>query len=170
LPNGFPSEIIETICRISSSRNGQAVVDVAGVLLLSALKASPFLVKANQSEISKTFGIDVAGTHDLKRLLETTISMGAQNAVLTFGRDGWIACVDGKYLQCRIDANSDGFDIGAGDAMMAGLLFGLEAGDSWTDILQFATRVAAASTYCRSAGEIIVEKIYNSPPCLIQPF
>ncbi|MBI3699114.1 MAG: hypothetical protein HY242_01535 [Afipia sp.] len=168
LPAGFTPTLTETICQISLNRNSRTVVDVAGAPLLSALNLSPFLVKVNSFEICKTIGIDFTAMPDPNRLVEATIARGAQNAIVTLGRAGWIACVDGAYFCCSIDANTDGFDIGAGDAMTAGLLHGLQRGYSWAETLKFATRVAAASTYCRSAGEISFERVHSLPDCRIQ--
>ncbi len=94
--------------------------------------------------------------------------MGAQNVILTLGRAGWVACIEGNLLKGVIDANPNGFDIGAGDAMMAGLALGLTREYSWSDTLTFATRVAAASTYCKVSGEIVLDEVYNSPACQIE--
>ncbi len=168
LPHGFSASFVETICQIASYRNARIIVDVSGQPLLSALRAKPFLVKGNRTEISSTFGAGKTGTIDARHLLEIVVSAGAQNALVTSGREGWIAFVDGHYLRGAIEPNPKGFDIGAGDAMTAGILHYLNAGYSLVETLQFATKVAAASTFCRSSGEVDEDKIYAFPPCLIE--
>jgi len=170
LPKGFSCSVTEEICKLVKNRSCRAIVDVAGASLLSALKASPFLVKGNLSEFSKSMSQDITDSIAPERLLEILRTNGAQNAIITLGKYGWTAFIDGVRLRCRIDANLDGFDIGAGDAMTAALAHGLSMGYCWQETLQFATKVASASTYCRSSGEVAVEKIESAPPCSIDTY
>jgi len=165
LPKGFSSAFSELVCKKIAQLNGRAMMDVSGDSLLSALRANPFLVKINQQE---ALGIMV-GAHSpsVRQLLDLLISKGAENVLITLGREGWVAYIDGKYLRCNISANESGFDIGAGDAMMAGLLHYLHAGFGWSDTLEYATRLAAASTYCRSSGELLSDRVQQSPSCSI---
>jgi tagatose 6-phosphate kinase len=170
LPKGFSYSVTEAICQLVKNQSCRAIVDVAGGSLLSALKASPFLVKGNLSEFCKSMGQDTSDSLAPQRLLEMLRASGAENAIITLGKYGWVAHIEGVRLKCQIDANLEGFDIGAGDAMTAGLAHALNVGYRWKEALQFATKVAAASTYCQSAGEVAVEKIGSAPACNIETY
>jgi fructose-1-phosphate kinase PfkB-like protein len=101
-------------------------------------------------------------------LLANVLSKGAANAVITDGRRGWNACIEGRFLKCSIEPNLRGFDVGAGDAMLAGLARGLSNGLSMDDTLHFATRLAAASTFIRGAGDVLLEEVDRPHGCLIE--
>lgn len=164
--NGFSKTFLEVLCQQAARQHNRVIVDVAGEALMSALRGNPFLVKVNREEASEVVG-EYFDIYDAKRLLDLIILRGAQNVLVTLGRDGWVGYVDGNYLKCSISPNQNGYDIGAGDAMMAGILHYLRSDYRWNDTLEYATKIAAVSSYAPSSGEIDLAKLHQSPPCSI---
>jgi len=144
------------ICDLCTRRRAVALVDVSTPLLEAALNGSPFVVKVNLKEITSLF----RGVDNYRDLLFAAASRGAQNVIVTLGRDGWVAKIGERYLRGRMEPNPNGFDVGAGDAMMAGLANALDRGLPLVESLQFATKVAAASTYCGTSGDIVLDKVH----------
>lgn len=166
LPGGFSADLIASICRLCRDRRARVLVDASGAPLAAALRSEPYLIKVNQSEIYSAFD----KTTDLRTILASVTAQGVRNVIVTLGRKGWVANIAGEYLQAVIEPNPDGFDIGAGDAMMAALAHALSNGSHLAESMEFATKIAAASTYCRSAGEVVLDSDLNRGPLVIRPW
>jgi fructose-1-phosphate kinase PfkB-like protein len=142
-------------------------LDAAGPALSEALPARPYLVKINREEALSLTDTPNEGASPTE-LLANVLSKGASNAIITNGRRGWNACIGGRFLKCSIEPNVRGFDVGAGDAMLAGLACGLSNGLTMDDTLHFASRLAAASTFIRGAGDVLLEEVDRPRGCLIE--
>ena len=162
LPAGFSDSFYGNICKSAMQTNARTIVDVSGAALLNALQCGVFLTKINIDEAECTFGMKLATEIDLKEALDELVERGSKNAILTRGRVGWVANIEGQYFRCDISPNDRGYDIGAGDAMMAGLMYGLSMEMEWKMLLAYATKVAESSTYRKSAGEVSKEALKNT--------
>lgn len=141
LPPGVPSDAYAQLTRIAHAAQLPSLVDAAGDALRDALPAGPELVKPNEHEAAPHEGVD------------GLLRAGARNAVVSRGADGLTAAVGGRRYEVSLDAPVAGNPTGAGDALAAGLAYGLRGRDpDWPDVLREATALAAASVAVPYAG------------------
>lgn len=107
--------------------------------------------------LPRTVAREIAGTDELKPMLEKLIALGARRAAVTMGAEG-TAGLDGAGELCRVEAIPPENIVdttGAGDAFHAGFLFADISGAGFEDALRFGAEVA--SVKCTHAGP-------SSPP------
>lgn len=149
LPDGMPPEMLaEWICTLAR-RDVRVFLDADGETLRQGVKASPYLVKPNEAELSGLLGEALNTPEEIcggaRRVMTETgvrfvaVSMGADGALFASGSRVY----RGEGLQ--VNALST---VGAGDAMMAALAWGLDAGMPELDVCRRALAVSAACVTC----------------------
>lgn len=130
------------------SINYQVVVDTSGAALKIALENNAYMVKPNQSELEQ-----------LGLTPKEIFQQFGTRVLHSKGADGLEYVVEeGRFLQTssKIELVNP---VGAGDATLAGFLFGLERGRSIQDSLRFASACGAAACLEPVAGVIKLENI-----------
>jgi tagatose 6-phosphate kinase len=82
---------------------------------------------------------------------------GAQAVVVSLGEDGLLAVTGGGAWRARPRVVARGNPTGAGDAVVAGLAFGLAEGRGWPDRLRQAAALGAATAAAPVAGEFSLD-------------
>lgn len=129
-------------------------VSVSKCLRLKPLLGNLFTLKVNTLEAQALTGIAVQGIDTALDAARALCHAGVQRVVLTLGNRGAVWCAPGQqgHLPARSVAVAN--TTGAGDALLAGLVWGHLAG--WT--LERATRWAMA------CAEITVQSPYANAP------
>lgn len=144
LPPGCPKDFYKTIVEKTAGTDCRCVVDAEGEGLHAALSARPFLIKPNKREIEMETGYKVESVEDAKKaalwlidrgIARVAVSMGAQGALLTDGSETFFA----DPVRVRV-----GSTVGAGDAMVAGMVAGLTRGLSLSEVLRLGAACATA--------------------------
>ena len=143
MPSGVPADIYSRLC---SAWPGITVLDTDGEALRLALTGEkpPFLIKPNLFELTSCFGVELSTKESIaafcKQLIAEygvgviCVSMGADGAMLVTGADA--------YYVYAPEVKVRGVQ-GAGDAMVAGLVYGL--GLPAHELLRKATAAATAT-------------------------
>jgi len=107
--------------------------------------------------LPRAVAMEMAGTDELKPMLEKLVALGARRAAVTMGAEGSVG-LDGTGEMCRVEAVLPERIVdttGAGDAFHAGFLFADISGAGFEAALRFGAEVA--SVKCAHAGP-------SSPP------
>ena len=121
------------------------VFDSSRDALVAGLKAKPWLIKPNNKELEMWVGRKLSTLEDVKAAAMELVNDGIENVVISLGSKGalwvtknevWLA----KPPKCHVVST-----VGAGDSMVAGLMYGLMTNRSIKDTLVFASSVAALS-------------------------
>lgn len=144
LPSGFDTEDFDELLGHLTARHDKVAVDVSGQALKIALKHKLWLIKPNNDELSGVFGGDMTDLHNQRHAIAQIPSV--QNILVSMGDKGvhWF-CADGVYraIPPVMTVKST---VGAGDTMVAGMIFGLLNDEQTTakpQILRFATALSA---------------------------
>ena len=169
LPPGLPEDAYARLVAVARSHGVVSVVDGARDALAAALPAGPDLVTPNLDEAEGLVTgraveavaagatleviVDRAGTA-ARMLLER----GARRALVTAGEHG-AAYADGTGT-CWIDAPDATVanPIGAGDALVAGVLISLERDVGWDAAVRHGIAVASAAVEHPVAGRVDPER------------
>ena len=142
LPPGVSAEIYAELIEMLQGAGAHVVLDASGAALKAGCAASPFMVKPNAFEAEQ-----VTGLSDPLAAAQALLASGVGNVVISQGGDGAILLNnDGTH---RVSAPSivEANPIGAGDAMVGGMVWALAEGKSLQEALQWgiASGTAAAS-------------------------
>lgn len=102
------------------------VLDVSGAALMAGLAARPFLVKPNRSELQAAMNRPLPTMADVHQAALELLEMGAQNVLVSLGGEGalWVSERGAMFtpaIPVRVQST-----VGAGDAMVGGVMTGLE--------------------------------------------
>ena len=143
LPDGCPPN---TYQRCMQALEGKKVVlDTAGEALLHGIKERPYLIKPNLPEMQAIMRKELRTLREIRDAAMFMIDYGAQNVVVSMGKTGAVFVNEKKTLfapALRVEARST---VGAGDAMIGGILTGLMRGANLTEAFKFGVAAGAAS-------------------------
>jgi 1-phosphofructokinase len=122
LPPGVDSSIYERLITTLKARGKRVVLDASGESLRPALGARPHLIKPNIHELGELLGAMPVGEREVVAAARSLIATGIEQVVVSMGKDG--ACfvtaeeaVVGRPPEVEVRST-----VGAGDAMVAGIV------------------------------------------------
>lgn len=145
LPPGASPEVYADVIRIVQSAGAHVLLDTSGAALAHGCAAAPLFAKPNAAEAAELTGQRVDSVEDALRaahhihglgVSRVVISLGAQGAVLSDGQSSWIA-----HPPRIVEKNP----VGAGDSMVAGLVWALAQAMPLPHALRWAVASGAAA-------------------------
>jgi 6-phosphofructokinase 2 len=123
------------------------IADTAGIALKTVLKTGAFLIKPNQNEFSQLFGSKTLTPNQIiaksKQMIQEgsveniLVSLGESGAVLVNGKGVW------QFTPPKLDIKST---VGAGDTMVAGIVYQMHHGKTIVDAVRFGIACGSATT------------------------
>ena len=154
LPPGCPQDYYRTLIHAVEGLGCRCVLDADGERLKFGLEARPFMIKPNRYELETMIGRPLDGITDIREAALRYIDMGVQVVSVSLGADGALITDGSETLFApRMNIEVKG-TVGAGDAMVAGLV----AGADWDLEQCFRMGVACASTRCITEGYKTIDK------------
>ncbi len=146
LPPGMPVEAYAIITRRAQAAGAAVLLDTSGAPLQAALAAGPRLLKPNQHELAELLhrpldelnAVVAAGRELLSR------APAPEWVVVSLGGEGALFLTREQSLHARPLPIAVTSTVGAGDAMVAGLVAARLEGRSLIETAQLATAFAAA--------------------------
>lgn len=146
LPPGWPAEIYAHLIDAVRRRSGRCLLDASGAALAAAIAAGPDIAKPNRDELAELVGhalpdvdaVVAAGRkllHDTPALRTLVVSMGGDGALFLNREEALLA------HPAEIEPVST---VGAGDAMVAGIVAATLERASLKAAAQLATAFSAA--------------------------
>lgn len=163
LPPGVPDNIYTILIPIIEEAGGHTILDTSGEALKKGCEARPFLVKPNLEEARQLTTSMCDSSASKEEIAQAILSMGPRNVIISLGKAGALMA-DGEEIRTVSSPEiAERNPIGAGDAMVAGLVWGLIQNKSLFESLQsgIACGAVAASqqgTYMGSY-EMILDAI-----------
>ena len=159
LPPRVPASFYRDTVRVLNAKEVRTVVDCDGQALKCALEAKPFLVKPNRAELESWVGQRLTCEQDVLVAARQMQAAGARLVLVSLGEDGALLLdEDGATYRAPALRGDVLQTVGAGDAMLAGFLYGYETpGASVTEALRWGTAAGAATVFygAEATGEDI---------------
>jgi fructose-1-phosphate kinase PfkB-like protein len=133
-PKGWWKKVIGDL----QKKEVSVLVDSRGALLREAVEAGADWIKCNLEEAEKTTGL-----MGIDRCIRNLIGDGATGAVVTLGKDGLVAEVNGSKFLIPAHKVKVKDPTGAGDVVTAALVYGETRGWTMEKALQIAAGVGA---------------------------
>lgn len=161
IPKGLPEtsykELIQEECK-----NTKAVLDADGELLVEGIKAGPFMIKPNLHELETAFHVTLSSTAEIirfcKELAQTyqisliIVSLGAKGALLITNEE----CYQADPVKVVVKST-----VGAGDSMIAGMLYGIEQGLTLKEAFGYATACGTLAVTKEGTQSFSLEEVTN---------
>jgi len=144
LPPGVPEDFYATTIAALKPSGARIILDTSGAPLAAALRGDvmPYAIKPNRAELEEFFGATLATQTDL---IAAGAKLRAQNiglVVISLGAEGALFIGD-QTLHASLPAIHATSTVGAGDAMVAGLIAALAANADLEATARLATAFAA---------------------------
>lgn len=145
LPQSASVDLHACIIERAQAAGVPSLIDAHSQWMLSALPASPYIIKLNIHEFCITFKQKCASIDDLIRAGSSARSKHhMQNLIITCGPDGILAFTEQGKFHAQPPRLTAINAAGAGDAASAALAWRLSEIPDWPDALRWAAAVSAA--------------------------
>ena len=148
IPKTMPVDIYERIMESLQDKGVKFIVDTTGESLLKVLKYKPFLIKPNNHELAEMFNVELNTTQDIIFYAEKLKEMGAQNVLISMGKDGaLLVSEDNQVLISSVAKGEVVNSVGAGDSMVAGFISGYLKSQNYEDALRLGAASGGATAF-----------------------
>lgn len=155
IPPSLSDNFYEEIMKQLSTKNVKIIVDARNNLLLNVLKYRPFLIKPNHHEISEIFNKEIKTIDELIFHGNKLKEMGAQNVLISMGRDGAILITESNEIyRSNIPKGTLKNSVGSGDSMVGGFITGYLKTNDYKEALKLGTASGSATAYSDDLAKI----------------
>ncbi len=162
MPKGIEKNFYYTLTTLIKDK--QVIIDASGETLSEAIKAKPFMVKPNRTELVQLLGFEPTDNSSLKNALIFLYEKGIALPFITLGKDGAAAYVDGEFLRFIPPSVTVKNAVGSGDSTVGGICTGLDMGLNFIDAIRLGMASGCANTQFNETGFVskeLVKKYYN---------
>lgn len=141
----IPKDIYKNLILIAKQKGAITVLDAEGELLLEGLKAKPDIIKPNNYELQKLLNINPDSEEEIINGARKLCEEGIGKILVSLGAQGAIYVTKDGVYHCeglRVPVKST---VGAGDSMVAALVYSTLKDYDDISTLKFANACGAAS-------------------------
>ena len=144
LPPGCPPGLYAELIARLRGRGARVLLDTSGLPLLLALQGDtpPNIIKPNLRELADWAGEPVETAEDALRIATRLAAKGVELIVVSMGAEGALFLFHSVALTARLRAEGVTSTVGAGDAMVAGLVAALSDAVGLEEIARLSTAFA----------------------------
>jgi 1-phosphofructokinase len=139
VPPGMPTEIYATIIQRLKAQGRSVALDTSGAALQAGAQAAPTIMKPNIDELEQLFNERFSTEDELAGAAQRLLTNGTQIVVISMGKQGAFFIDQQQTLIAQPPTVNVKSTVGAGDAMVAGLLAGLTQGLELSECARLAT-------------------------------
>lgn len=148
IPSCLDERLYENIMKRVEDRDIKVIVDATKNLLLNVLKYKPFLIKPNNHELAEMFNVELNSTEDVVFYARKLKEMGAQNVLISMGKDGALLVTENDEVFASSVAKGEVVNsVGAGDSMVAGFVAGYLKSNSYEEALRLGAASGGATAF-----------------------
>ena len=146
LPPGWPADTYAGLVRHAHALGARVLLDSSGAAFAQALAAGPEIIKPNRTELAEHLGRPLERAADVAAAARALIEShpGLRLVVVSMGEEGAFFVEADAMLLAHPLPVTPLSSVGAGDAMVAGIVAGQLAGLGLAEGAQLATAFAAA--------------------------
>ena len=123
IPSGLSPEIYSLLIEEIRRRGGRVALDTSGEPLRKAITLTPDIVKPNLAELEELTGRKLGDVHSVREAAVSLVGKGAGLVVVSMGAEGAIFVNKEMSLLARPPKVQVKSSVGAGDAMVSGIVY-----------------------------------------------
>jgi 6-phosphofructokinase 2 len=157
LPPGVPVTIYAALAKIAKAKKAKFIVDTSGAALKHAAEEGVYMLKPNLGELSYLAGKKEIQPSEVKNIAAGIIANGkCEVMVVSMGAAGAMLVTDEIAEVFTPPAVERKSTVGAGDSMVAGIVFYLSQGKNLLQAVQYGVACGTAATL--NAGTELCKK------------
>ncbi|MBR32491.1 MAG: phosphofructokinase [Spirochaetaceae bacterium] len=157
LPASMPSNTYAKVAEIASQAGARFILDTSGAAMREALEQPIFMIKPNLAELGGLVGRNELEGDQVERAIREVVERYAcQSVVVSLGPAGAYLFSDSQLKHIPAPIVKPRSTVGAGDSMVAGIVFGLSGGKTMEESLRLGVACGSAATL--SPGSELFEK------------
>ena len=164
IPKGINTDIYKTLTTRYKEKGVKVFLDADGTSLAEGLSAAPYLIKPNIDELSRLAGEKITDIRGILKTIKPLIQQGIEKIIVSMGAQGAVFIQKGRiFIASSIDVPVLS-TVGAGDSMVAALVYGEEKGLTEIQTYKLAIAMGAASVMCsgtQAPKAATVESLYH---------
>ncbi len=145
LPPGVAPLIYRDLASTLKAAGCRVILDTSGEPLRHAIHAAPYVVKPNVHELEALVGRALPTVDAVTDAAREMVAGGVETAVVSMGAEGAMFVRAGEAVLARPPRVKVGSTVGAGDAMVAGIVAGHLDGLALPDLARLATAFSVAA-------------------------
>ena len=147
LPPGVPPSIYGTLARIARANHAKFIVDASGEGLKYAVDEGVYLLKPNLTELASLSGTKTLNRqHAADIAKKLVLTKNCEIIVVSLGAEGALLVTRQETIRVSAPAVEVKSTVGAGDSMVAGIVYSLHKGENLRQALQFGVACGTAAT------------------------
>jgi 6-phosphofructokinase 2 len=148
LPPNVPTTIYASLAKIAKDKHAKFIVDTSGEALSKALNEGVYLVKPNAGELAVLAGKKGTLTVDEIKQISTELIANKKSevVVVSMGAEGAMLVTSNTAELVKPPPVVRKSTVGAGDSMVAGIVFSLAQNKSILEAIQFGVACGTAAT------------------------
>lgn len=164
VPPPLPPTVYAEVITLAKSLGAKTVLDADGPALAEGIKAQPYMVKPNRRELERLLGRGARKTDTVLQAVERIYACGVSLVVISQGVEGAIAASSEGEWHVAAPVAQAARGVGAGDAMVAGMVLALSRGDSIQDALRLGTAAGTATALTPGTELCHADDVYRILP------
>ena len=153
LPPGVPLDIYARISKIAKRKNRKLIVDSTEDALQPALEEGVYMIKPNIGELSRLAGKEELQSDEIEPAANDLINKGkCEIVVVSLGASGAMLVSKEQVFKIPAPAVKIKSTVGAGDSMVAGIIFFIAKEKSLYEALQYGVACGTAATLNNGTG------------------
>jgi 6-phosphofructokinase 2 len=150
LPPGVPVDFFARLATIAKKKNARLIADTSGEALKEVVAVGLFMIKPNQGELSSLYGEEDLSAESLVTAARSIIKdHGTEAIVISLGAEGAMLVTATEQVQVKPPAVTVQSTVGAGDSMVAGMVWALSQNWDWPAVLCYGVAAGTAATLNR---------------------
>ncbi|MDO3628240.1 1-phosphofructokinase family hexose kinase [Mucilaginibacter sp. BT774] len=147
VPPGLPDDIFKRLAFIAAKKKARLFVDTSGAALQQAVEAGVYMIKPNLKELASLAGTDSL-THDtaVEAAKKVIAKYKCQAIVVSMGGNGAALVTEQEIVEVPQPPVKVKSTVGAGDSLVAGVVYGLYQNYSLPDAARFGVACGSAAT------------------------
>lgn len=147
LPPGVPTTIFSQLAKIAQTKNAKFVADTSGAALREAAETGAFLLKPNLGELASLVDKKNIEITELETVAKQVLyRYPVEILVVSAGADGAMLFTKNETYKVVAPPVERKSTVGAGDSMVAGIIFSLSQQSTLKKALQFGVACGTAAT------------------------
>lgn len=147
LPPGLPEDYYEKVARFARQIDARFILDTSGKALMHAADEGVFLLKPNLAELSALVGVKNLEMNQVDDAALELIGQGKCEVVaVSLGSQGCLLATADGFEHVPAPTVHKKSTVGAGDSMVAGMVWSLSEGKSYLEMAQLGVACGSAAT------------------------
>lgn len=155
----IPKDIYGKLIKIAKEKGASTILDAEGELLEEGIAQKPNIIKPNIHELEKLMGEKYKSEYEVIKAGRILVNQGIDKVLISLGDKGALLVTKDAAYNCKGLKVPVKSTVGAGDSMVAALVFSLLNGFNQGDTLKFANACGAASVSIEGTEACTLEQV-----------